>query len=692
MVKDVFVNPYSFVPLPAEVVRRPFYGHDGRSTEPGFSGWIDVEWRLETPLLLPANADAEKWIRADGSINLPGSSLKGAVRSLHEALFNGCLRIVDEDFVPSYRNPAGKPDDEDLWRLAIVLADKGGTPTSLQLTAKSSEQWVDATSLANAWPKGRVPTNGDIVHIRGTDVTQALDRTEVRQVSGVDMVHARDAAPTEEGALFPVGQVLLPTDTSARHKFRRDRSRGRAYWAVATLTDETAALDIARAECRSGLEEFTIACSGSNDRRLLERDRNEPGVDTSWRSRTKLEPVKWWTTSGTFDTVARRVNQSGYLYRGDVVWARVESGYVTGLRLAQLWRAAGSTKVGQRIGDSGPCLSGKHSEKDGLCLTCSIFGGVDTGGTRRGQGDQISYAGHVRFGSARSAPSVKLRQVDLAPLGSPNPGSGMFYLRMPGDVKPGPTNAIASHWGSETDTPRTVVAGRKFYWHGDPDAQAAHWSRELGRPQSPRYRVSDDQRKGKLWRTAKLVPAGTTLSARITVDQLPKLALESLLDALDPSRILALYPGDNRQIAVRLGGGKPLGFGSATPTVVGTHLQPTRDRYAVPQASVGAWVSAEPRVRAPQLIERVGRFTANLPYLVRLLDRGGLGEMEPYLSYPPGDTWDRLDSKGFRESFEFFQQVNGQRLASTNRPWRPLPRPTPGTSVELPITLRRRGR
>ena len=204
--------------------------------------------------------------------------------------------------------------------------------------------------------------------------------------------------------------------------------------------------------------------------------------------------------------------------------------------------------------------------------------------------------------------------------------------------------------------------------------------------------MSDDQRDGRLWRVAKLVPAGTTLRARITVDQLSVLALETVLDALDPSRILALYPGAGRQVAVRLGGGKPLGFGSATPAIVGSQLQLTRDRYADPGHPVPAWRSAPAKDRALPLFERVGRFAANLPYLARLLDRRGLGEMEPYLSYPPGDTWDRMDSKAYRESFEFFQQVNGQRLATKNRPWRPLPRPMPGIPVELPITLRPKGR
>jgi hypothetical protein len=146
------------------------------------------------------------------------------------------------------------------------------------------------------------------------------------------------------------------------------------------------------------------------------------------------------------------------------------------------------------------------------------------------------------------------------------------------------------------------------------------------------------------------------------------------------------------QIAVRLGGGKPFGLGAATPRIVGTDIRATRDRYAAPLTIVTPWPSTEARARAPQLHERVGRFAANLPYLVRLLDRRGLGDSEPYLSYPPGDSWDRLGSKQFRESFEFFQEVNGQTLARGVRPWRPLPRPTPDTTVELPITLRSKGK
>ena len=693
MAKDVFVNPYAFVPLPSEVVRRSASGHGGTSGQDAYSGVVEVEWRLETPLLLPATASPEKWIRDDGAISIPGSSIKGAVRSLHEALFNGCMRVVDEAFVPSYRDPAGKLEDADRWRLGIVLDQSDGYPTLIQMTSKPSEHWVDATELAAAWPKGRTPTNGDIVIVDGPIEPPKLDRKEIRQVRRVDVVRLRpDDAPVNDNSPFPIGQIFLPTDTAARRQFRRDRSKGRAFWAMSMLTDETASYDRGDEACVAGREEYAQACTGSNDRRLLEGARKDDGADPPWQRRAELKPVTWWTHLGTKDTVARRIAQSGFLFRGDVVWVRVDNGKVTGVRLAQLWRRAGRVAVGKRIGGSGPCLSGRHTQEDGLCLTCSTFGAADTGGERGGRGEQISYAGHVLFGSAASASGVALKTVDLAPLGTPNPGSGMFYVRMPGDPKPGEQNEIASHWGSSTDTPPSVVAGRKFYWHGNPDDQAAHWRQATGRPQLPRYQATEDQRRGKLSRPAQLVPVGTVFRTKIAVDQLNRLALESLLDALDPIRILTLYPGADRQIAVRLGGGKPFGLGAATPRILSIDVRSARERYAAPAADAGTWSSSDARSRAPQLHERVGRFAANLPYLARLLDRKGLGDSEPYLSYPPGDTWDRMGSKEFRESFEFFQETNGQQLAGgRHRPWRPLPRPLPDTNVELPITRRSGG-
>src|ERR1700733_6147709 len=100
-----FINPYTFVPLPAAIARSAPSGHHCAGPV-HVSGAMTVEWTLQTPLLLP---QAHPAVRA-GQVVVPGSSVKGALRSLHETLMGGCLRVVDEEFVPVYRQPAVAKD------------------------------------------------------------------------------------------------------------------------------------------------------------------------------------------------------------------------------------------------------------------------------------------------------------------------------------------------------------------------------------------------------------------------------------------------------------------------------------------------------------------------------------------------------------------------------------------------------
>ncbi|MGH3193900.1 MAG: hypothetical protein ACRDOL_42915 [Streptosporangiaceae bacterium] len=76
-----FVNPYTFVPLPAVIGREHPGGHHCAG-ERNVSGAMTVQWSLQTPALLP---QAHLPVRA-GRVIVPGSSVKGAVRSVHETL------------------------------------------------------------------------------------------------------------------------------------------------------------------------------------------------------------------------------------------------------------------------------------------------------------------------------------------------------------------------------------------------------------------------------------------------------------------------------------------------------------------------------------------------------------------------------------------------------------------------------
>ena len=115
-----FVNPYTFVPLPRKVVRRQPPGHDPGPAEARerYVGALEVTWHIQSPLAIPT----EEWGSIGGDVRIPGSSIKGAVRSTHEMLFGGCLRQVDLGYRPTYRQLPNMDALKD-WRMAVVLSE-----------------------------------------------------------------------------------------------------------------------------------------------------------------------------------------------------------------------------------------------------------------------------------------------------------------------------------------------------------------------------------------------------------------------------------------------------------------------------------------------------------------------------------------------------------------------------------------
>lgn len=707
---DRFVNPFAFVPVQGTVQRRPWLGHLASGSEQRYSGTITATWTLRTSFLLPQNAQQEGWLGSDGKLRIPGSTIKGAVRSLHEAMFNGCLRIIDDDYTPAYREPASGFDEPDDWRLAIVTASHGGTPTQFQLTDGNSTEWVDARALHAAWPGNALPTSGDIAHIFGPRTDANLDRREVRSVSRVEVVRRAQDGAGKSGdpsdGPFPTGRIFLVTDTAARKVTRRDGSVANCYWASGDLSQRV--VDFNHKELdESAWAAFTAACRGSDDRRRLEQTRKDTGAGAdsqAWRSKTVYADVSWPPqrpgSSDTRDRRGRRTQQSGFLFRGDVVWVKYRGDRVEQIRLAQIWRKPGSGPVKDRIGDAGPC----PREVDGktvLCLSCATFGSATTDG-KRGAGEQTSYAGHVRFSTGESDAAVRTRNVTLAPMGTPNPGSGAFYLRM-GSIPPTglQQDEIPSHWGvADRDQPNPrPIGGRKFYWHADPDEQARQWGRENGRGVlPPRYEDLSRARLSKMSRPASLVEPGadrpTTIKATISVDQLDQVGVDALLASLDPGRVLHLtqhHKTSQPTYAIHLGSGKPFGLGSATVQLE-IDLTASRERYLSARPTPVAWpeLGTDPgRVRLKALFDRVGSFGSNLDALAVLLDLKGLGDLERYVTYPPGAPWSEFGSQQFRQSYEFFQETNGQQLAHSRREWLTLPPIRAGQDPSLPIRTKR---
>jgi RAMP superfamily len=645
-----FVNPYTFVPLAADPDRREPAGHAAMG-QGQLSGVLRIRVKARTPLLVGGfsrrgpdgveRPDVPR--RADGTAMIPGSGLHGAVRSAHEALAGGCLRVLDAERTPMHRHPANTAVTDGL-RLAVVReVGDTGLPTRVALCDRVV--WVDKNLLPQG-PGGRLPRTGDHLSLPWNRAVKSGNR---------DVLRPEETSPGElawlSGMASPAVEswVLLVTDTRPR------QGKPTAYFGAGRIGPEapTGAVDAAAAE------EYAKVVDGADD---LRPEQLPGGARPTWPATPEFRPVLWPPPgrSAGGPPIAERLAARRYLHVGQPVWVRVDGASVTEIRLSQLWRYRGKHAVGERVGAALPC-----ADPEELCWSCRIFGSADISGRDPGAvAAQRSYRGHVRFDDAlRTVELAPQPPWQLAPLSSPRPSAGQFYLdhtAVPAarrlaarDTEP------AATWGSCADEndPRPI-RGRKFYWRTtDPTGSP----RPRGRQRS--------HHSEKLTRDVALIPAGTEFTGRVCFDNLSLADLGSLLAALDPRHVWPHDPG-GPEVVVGIGGGKPFGFGSVTIDVQVEQLATAAGRYLgrreaapSPAAAVRAFMEAVPRSAA-----------ANWTALRNALTLGYVAD--DLVWYPPGAGTTAAD-KGtdrFDRSFEFFGRTAGLALKNSERPLVELPR------------------
>ncbi|MEA5120834.1 MAG: RAMP superfamily CRISPR-associated protein [Propionibacterium sp.] len=651
-----FVNPYTFISFPTKVVKEPALGHAPSRTEAEerYTGTLDVTWTLKSPLAIPDDGSWGLSDENDAEVRIPGSSVKGAVRSLHEALFAGCARIMDPLFTPVYRDMMTTAL-LDGWQLAVVFSpdtnveEKVTSPVRVVLCGSVSwTSGAEVKRLAASSVADRVARTGDFIapgastKDAGRDIN--LHPSEFRAVERGD-TWAQVFSSNRRAGLA----VILVTDTAARD------SRNPYYWATAKLT--TRAADI------------SAAALGRFRQRLRGADRSV-GVND-------FEVVRWPPKKGRHDppgvVVGSRRAVDGWLRQGDVVWVKVDPSdqeKVVDVKLSLGWRvpAQGShPSLWHRLPSGfSPC-----SDSAQLCLSCTVFGSVDPSAKRGRDGSQHSYGGHVRFGDLRGTATASERDVELAPLGTPHPGAGMYYLtRVTHEemerrkVRPD----FPTHWDSEAGESlgKRNLRGRKFYWHSDPAAQQR--AKRLGAPRYQRQPVHENE--GNVPRVHLL--QGGSFTQKITFDGLDAVALASLLATLNPELILG--EGD---YALHLGRGKPLGLGSVKAEVE-LRMTTTADRYSKQPIVLGTVPGIRTALDAG-VPKRCGDTLQIWREARTILAWKGLGDKALDVCYPTTRPWSRFSTSEFHQSFAYFEKNSGQvrKNKETKRlergSWKPLP-------------------
>ena len=110
---DTFINPYNFVRLGEGVERKSSDEYGGNLT-----GKIHCVLETKTPLAIPdsenviVGKDEHKtysFYRVDGKPIIPGSQIRGVIRSAYETLSNSCLSVNNVNILSSRSSAIRKP-------------------------------------------------------------------------------------------------------------------------------------------------------------------------------------------------------------------------------------------------------------------------------------------------------------------------------------------------------------------------------------------------------------------------------------------------------------------------------------------------------------------------------------------------------------------------------------------------------
>ena len=703
-----FVNPYTFVPLPDSIKKEQLQLHDGSGAkkEELYTGSFIVEWELKSPLLLPEKAEEEGWLELTGEktgkIRVPGSSVKGAMRSLHEAIFFGCMSVVDKDYIPVYREAAikGKRTDDEYtstnnekWVIGVVeKVDDQGKPLCIRRT-EGKTIWINAEGLLRTCQRQNakeLPQTGDAVRFRGSDVKVKNNRATVYE--------PREFAQRRDGNIdeySPDDHVVIITDGATRRNMRT------WYWASRKIDIGSSPLSISD----EAWKHFQAKVDGTDDRRREKLKNNEKKVTYA---ANKVD------VKGLGKKLGKRLSQNGIFSPGDALWVKIDNAgdkeHITELSYSAIWRRVavfpkGEEKsgevihVGDLLGDLSPC--DPNDAEHGVCLSCSLFGAV--GPEKEGGEKGLGYASHVSFGSLElkgNEANISAKK-EIMPLSSPKPSNGQFYMTNPRKLQDKPNRDMVddgettSHWDRrKIENVERKLAGRKFYWNHDP------LRRHHGRVHYEKFNGAKD----KLITKRRLVFVGnnnnkTVLKGEVTFDQITGAQLASLWCLLNPASLFESFKvkGPHAPV-VRLGGGKPLGFGSVAPSIISYKVFRSKERYLDDgaefdsdrdsSASTALGVAADRWNNfVKDIEERVipdgnrKKFVDNVRKLTRLMDLDGLGDVKDLVTYPPNASWEQYGSEDFHKSYKFFACNQGAARHRNRRTywskWKSLPILTP---------------
>ncbi len=544
--QEGFINPYNFVPLWGKVHRDKPESHEYFI---GNSGQITCKLAFETPFFTPnpekrykipkgkeakqiAINELPEWIRGnnkalgmwqklvednaqeeheaiallkdhDDKPFIPGSTLKGAFRSVAEALSNSCLSIIDFNW--DMLEPKANYE---------IRIKRATNYFSHRIITKPQELGV-----------GRVSELASKSGIGKIDKMERLPIYIVRK-SGI---------PTVNLTGYKNGQKISMDKYKAGRRFVATNIGGKiaGELKITAMIDKKKSQRFIYPPNSPSSVKFTIADE------LRYNRANEVSINDD---NSKVSGQ--YTLADDSNQIAGIRIKRHELQEQDIVYFKQTGSSVESMGPVEVYRVLYKYSLDE-------ILINKHKkhltcdDPENLCPACRIFGWVHPN-PKENEKD-VARKGFIHFSTAtlteNQTPEYKWVTIKL--LGQPHPSCWQFYLN----------SKDYGEDGGYNDN-NAKIRGRKFYWH-QPDVTIDkiedHREKDQNGNNIP---LPDNQNK-----TVELLMPKVTFTFSVDFENLSDSDLGLLLMTLQPN--LIDVPNISKELYHHLGMGKPLGLGSA---------------------------------------------------------------------------------------------------------------------------------
>lgn len=602
-----FINPYNFVPFDKKspMVASKESAYRGKENQKNLlSGWLEIKLTIRTPLIVPDAAHPKIYDYKENSyvryINqtknphkeysfmkifnpetgrkeyqIPGSELRGMIRSAYEAVTNSCLPFLMDDKPMSQRVPLygalnrrgllqydGKrwvlySTEKTLEEVVVVPVYEANREFYIEsISDKKINEKNNKYSIINNWDDieealKKCKIDSKPTHYGATLKTNEKDSKKKdlfvdgkKCVSKIDgkvyrflFVKADGSFVKQKPGTYVDGkgwiQYNVPVDlTTVYHIAYLNKTEIVHEWDNNPAKGETGRNrkpDITTAEAYYKLKS-SLQRDGAESYRNGQRVNNQPNRDCNFAIEEALEkackdkntfvPVYFFTVNSDFGEIVYMSGSAAGRIAQRRKWAEIMAGHTT---------------------------CGKD-----LCPACLLFGTLSDGGMKT----------HIRISDAYMEYDGEVRKSihTLPILATPRPTAFEFYLNKPKKDNPG-EKAIYSFWnydfyGVTTENPpqttyyhleKALPRGRKMYWHHTPSME--------------------NVTKGRMNSTMESIDEGV-FNFKVYYDQISEKQLKDL--------IWVINLGENEEDGImrhKLGHAKPLGYGSVKLTITDGHVR-----------------------------------------------------------------------------------------------------------------------